>query len=118
MIINITNPANVEMTHKDTLESLKALTAQMTTLKATVDNPPPAPQVTFSPVIQPSEVAIQNNITNEVNPTPVTIENNTTVQPAPVLPAQVVIEKEGERRAKVKRDARGLITEITSEPEE
>lgn len=59
----------------------------------------PAPQVVFSPVIQPSEVAIQNNV--EVNPTTVTVSapdvNVTNEVNVPEPPArQIFIKKQGD----------------------
>jgi hypothetical protein len=76
-----------------------------------------APSVVFSPVIQPSDVAV--NVTNEVQPTPVEItnENNVTIQPADVnLPdkgketKQVTID--------IKRDAAGRIQSAEGKIEE
>jgi hypothetical protein len=116
MIINIHNPTNVEMTHKDTLDSLKALTEKMIAMKATVDNPQPAPQVTFSPVIQPADVVNQNNITvqpapveNKISVSPAPVENNITVQPA-----DVVVER-GRRIAEVNRDKSGKVINIIAD---
>ena len=118
MIINITNPANVDMTSKETIAAVKAMTENLAAMKQAVANPLPPPNVTFAPIIHPSEVAfapvihpseVAVSVTNTVQPTPV--ENNITVQPS-----DVVIQKEERkpRKATIKRGADGKITEIES----
>ncbi|HLE92716.1 MAG TPA: phage portal protein [Anaerolineales bacterium] len=118
MIINITNPANVDMTSKETIAAVKAMTENLAAMKQAVETPLPPPNVTFAPVIHPSEVAV--SVTNEVQTPIVNVTN--TVQPAPVEnnitvePSDVVIQKEERkpRKATVKRGADGKITEIES----
>lgn len=111
MQIVINNPANVEMTHKDTLESLKALTAKMVTMQEAIDNPQAAPAPVIQNVINvPDQPAPVVNVTNQVSPTPVTVKND-------VRPSPVVIAKDGKRKAKIKRDRDGKITEITADDE-
>ena len=69
------------------------------------------PSVTFSPVIQPSDVVVQNNVQNNVQPTPVEMksENFVTVQPAnvilPPMPteAEITDNKGNKRTLKVKK---------------
>jgi hypothetical protein len=113
MQITINNPQSVDMTSKETVEAVKAMTANLAAMKQVVENPPP-PNVTFAPVIQPSQVAFAPVIQpsevinqNTINVAPTPIENNITneVQPAPVT----VIQKEGKRKAVVK-DASGKVT--------
>jgi len=70
------------------------------------------PSVTFAPVIQPSEVQVQNNtpvtVTNQVKPTDVKITNEVTVQPAdvtlPPMPkeATITMDSKGNKTLKVK----------------
>jgi hypothetical protein len=70
------------------------------------------PSVTFAPVIQPSEVAVKNEVT--VQPAAVSVpqtvvENNVTVQPAqvsfPVLPseAEITTDFKGKKTLRVKK---------------
>jgi len=92
--------------------------ATLAAMKQAVETPLPPPNVTFAPVIHPSEVAV--SVTNEVQTPIVNVTN--TVQPAPVEnnitvePSDVVIQKEERkpRKATVKRGADGKITEIES----
>lgn len=63
------------------------------------------PSVTFSPVIQPSDVVVQNN----VQPTPIEVKNDVTVQPAnvilPALPteAEITTDYKGNKTLRVKK---------------
>ena len=71
------------------------------------------PSVTFSPVIQPSDVVVQNNLQNNIEPTPVTIQqpiNQVIVQPAEVILPALMTEatiktdkKTGDKTLKVKK---------------
>jgi len=90
MIININNPANVDMTSKETIEAMKQMTNKINSIgnaiKAT-----PAP---LAPVV---------NITNKVEPTP--IENKIEVNPTPIENKVEINNPKIERVTKrVKRD--------------
>ena len=112
MIININNPASVDMNNTAAVEAIKTMTDHFGQIKDVYSGLAPVVNVTNQ--VNPTPV----NITNEVNPTPVNIEN--IVVPAPVVnevtvkPADVVLDK-GKRKAKITRDGQGKITEIVSD---
>lgn len=122
MQITINNPANVEMTDKETIKMATALADRIGDLEKAVTAS--QPNITFAPVIQPSEVVNQNNI--EVQPTPLEVINQNNIQPAPVenvinvQPAEVKLPRAKREKQKVKRGKNGLIesTDTTIEYEE
>jgi hypothetical protein len=111
MQITINNPASVDMTSRETIEAVKAMTEHFAELKKAIAAPPPSVAPVIHNVVNvPEQAAPVVNVTNEVNPTPVEVKNEVTVRPAPVN----VIEK-GKRVATVKRDRDGKIQEITAD---
>lgn len=88
-IIIDTTGKTIEQDTNQVLEGIRSL-AEM--LIAANKREQPAPQITFSPVIQPSEVTVQNTV--EVAPTPVVIENTVKVPEPPAR--QIYIKKQGD----------------------
>jgi phage portal protein BeeE len=107
MQITINNPASVDMTSKETIAAVKAMTDNFSQLREAM-NTQPAPLAPVVNINVPEQPAPVVNVTNEVNPTPVTIENNTTIQPADVK-VELPPEKKKKVDIKVKRDAQGKI---------
>ena len=105
MIININNPANVDMTSKETIKAMEQMTNKISSLGSAI-KATPAP---LAPVV---------NITNKVEPTP--IENRIEVNPTPIEnKVDVNLPRIKRERQKVKRDGgnniEGTITEVEYE---
>jgi HK97 family phage portal protein len=124
MQIIINNPANVDVTSRETIEAVKAMAGHFDQLKETVKAAPPpvinvnvpeqaAPQVTVN---VPDQPAPQVTVNVPEGPAPV-VNNAVTVQPAPV---EVNVPRVKRERQKVSRNKDGLIsgTETSLEYEE
>ena len=71
------------------------------------------PSVTFSPIIQPSEVAVQ--VTNEVQPAAVKVTNEVNVPEQPAAVVNVELPPEKKKKIKLDRSGNGTITGMHEE---
>jgi hypothetical protein len=117
MQIIINNPANVDVTSRQTIEAVKAMSEHFEALKDAVAVPPAPPvihvnvpeqNVTFAPVIQPADNVNQITVQSADN------VNQITVQPADV---EVNIPKPKREKQKIKRDKKGNIESTETEIE-
>ena len=110
--INVTLPpitmtANMPETKEPSITFSPVIEQPVNNIEIKAADQPPA-QVTFAPVIQPSSLAIENKLEQQINVQPAENVNEINVQPADV---KIDVPKPKRERQKIKRGKDKLITE-------